>query len=233
MKSFSVLTVSKREGWFERQATQIAKQICSHCHQSVKPDKWVIIPESPMELYNTPVPTELWPAPKAKHISNLNASNNEGLKHITSNFVIFYQDFIDLPSDCFSKLLELVDDETFVTTLTINADGSQDTRALDIDTPYLCQPNFWESNVAIAPMAVIRELGGFDENYDEGWAWDNVNLAERAELLGCKFMIDETNQPQLLYHEKVTNIAPNGDRHSETMKKIKEGVLPLRLNNLQ
>lgn len=231
-KSFSVLTVSKREGWFERQVKQVAKQVCTHCEQLLKPDKWIIVPETHMEIYRAPVPIEMWPAPKAKHISNLNASLNEGLRHITSQFVIFYQDFIDLPSDCFEKLLDLVDDETFVTTATINDDGTMDGRYLKVDAPHECRAEEWEANIAIAPMKVIRELGGFDESYDEGWSWDNVNLAERAEILGCKFIIDESNKPQLLKHDKVTGIAINADRHAETMKKIKEGNLPLRLNNL-
>jgi hypothetical protein len=231
-KSFSILTVSKRQGWFERQVAQVANQKCPHCEQLMRPDKWVIVPEAPMDIYITPVPIEMHPAPPAKHISNLNASLNEGLRHISSQYVIFYQDFIDLPPDCFDKLLQLVDENTFVTTCTINADGTQDGRYAKVDAAYECPPNFWEANVAIAPMKLVRELGGFDESYDQGWSWDNVNLAERAKILGAKFIIDETNQPKLLFHEKETKIAPNGDRHADTMKKIKEGLLPLRLNNL-
>lgn len=231
-KSFSVLTVSKRTGWFDRQVKQFSKQVCPHCDTLYKPDKWIIVPESPIEVYESPIPIEIWPAPRKVHRSNLNASLNEGLRHITSEYVIFYQDFIDLQSDCFEKLLALADPETFVTTCTINDDGSMDGRYANVDAAYECQPNFWEANVAIAPMRAIRQLGGFDESYDKGWSWDNVNLAERAQMIGCKFMIDETNNPKLLFHEKETKIPPNGDRHAATMKKIKEGFLPLRLNNL-
>lgn len=231
-KSFSVLTVSKRQGWFPRAVQQVANQCCPHCGIPLKPNKWVIVPEEPMDLYTTPVPIEMWPAPPAKHISNLNASLNEGLRHIRSDYVIFYQDFIDLPEDCFDKLLALVDENTFVTTVCISSEGKMDGRYLNVDAPHPCKAEEWEANIAIAPMKVIRELGGFDESYDEGWSWDNVNLAERAEMLGCKFIIDESNKPQLLFHEKVTGIAPNGDRHAATMKKVRDGVLPLRLNNL-
>lgn len=225
--------MTKREGWFDRAVTQVAKQICDHCGQSCKPDKWIIVPETPMDIYKTPVPIEMWPAPPAKHVSNLNASLNEGLRHITSDYVIFYQDFIDLPNNCFSKLLDLANNFTFVTTATRNADGTMDGRYLEVDQPHACRAEEWEANVALAPMKVIKELGGFDEEYDKGWSWDNCNLAERAELLNCGFIIDESNRPQLLFHEKETKIAINADRHAQTMKKIKDSALPLRLNNLQ
>lgn len=210
-KTFSVLTVSKRTGWERGAAEQVAKQ-------TVQPAQWVVIQEG----IN---------APKPIRISNLNASLNAGLLRIGTDYVIFYQDFIELPDDCFEKLLLLADDNTFVTTCTPNYDGSNDTRFTNGLGPRLCKPAEWESNVAIAPMGVIRVLGGFDEEYDNGWSWDNANLAERAALLGCRFIIDESNRPKLLPHEQTSKLTmgTNAELHLRTMAAIRRGDKPLKL----
>jgi hypothetical protein len=219
MKTFSVLTVSKRTGWEDMATESLAKQ-------TVQPDKWVVVAESVLHMER---PLVVF-APKQIRLSNLNASLNEGLRHIDTDYVIFYQDFIELPEDCFEKLLELADEKTFVTTCTPNYDGSDDGRFSGINKPRPCEPREWEANVAIAPMKIIRRLGGFDEEYDNGWAWDNVNLAERAELLGCKFIIDESNRPKLYPHEMSSHkLEPNGDRHALTMRAIKSGKKPIKL----
>lgn len=235
MPSFTVLTASRRSGW------QI-DALRSVCSQSVTVDDWVIVQEETKDrraattTVKSPGPLVHWvKPPRMTRKSNLNASLNAGLKRIKTDYVIFYQDFIDLQPDCFEKLLALATPDTYVTTATINADGKKDLRYLGLDCVRPCKPEEWEANVAIAPMAVIRELGGFDEEYDNGWSWDNVNLAERAEMLGCKFLLDETNNPQLLPHDKPSDELlqlPNGEFHTQRMRDIREGKFPLRLDYL-
>lgn len=227
MKGFSVLTVSKRRGWEIRAADQLRKQ-------TALADEWVVVHEHPTELDDDFTEPLLLFAPSPLRSSNLNASLNEGLRHIDTDYVIFYQDFIDLPDDCFEKLLNLADENTFVTTCTPNYDGSDDGRYLGVDLARPCRPEEWEANVAIAPMKIIRELGGFDEEYDNGWSWDNVNLAERAAMLGCGFVLDESNRPQLLPHEQTSKLVlePNGEFHTKRMQEIREGKRPLKVNYL-
>jgi hypothetical protein len=232
MKTFSVLTVSKRSGWLDIAIGSIG-------NQTHTPHDWVIVTELQQDVR---IPSsglvslfgeiKMIDAPLKQRVSNLNASLNEGLRHVDTDYVIFYQDFIELPPDCFEKLLVLADEKTFVTTCTPNYDGSDDGRYTGVDKPRPCKPAEWEANVAIAPMAVIRELGGFDEEYDNGWSWDNVNLAERAAVLGCNFIIDESNRPKLYPHDKVRGLKLNGDFHAENMEKIKNGTKPLRLHHL-
>ena len=214
-KSFSILTVSKRTGWEDRATEQLAAQTIPCL------GNWVVVQEG-------------LNAPKKIRASNLNRSLNYGLRQIDSDYVIFYQDFIDLPEDCFEKLLDLVDARTFVTTSTIDADGSNDARYTGANDVHRIRPEFWEANVAIAPMKIIRELGGFEEELDNGWAWDNVHLAQRAAMLGCRFLIDETNRPQLLEHEQTSKLKMelNDKRCADSIAAIRMGKAPLRLNYL-
>lgn len=224
----TVLTVTKRTAWFRRAREQ-------YYAQTVQP-RWVIVNE-PNCKPRSGEPAEWFTAPIKQRRSNLNASLNRGLRRVKTPYVIFYQDFIDLPKDCFEKLIRAAKETGgFVTTATINPDGNHDMRYLGLDILHECKPEEWEANVAIAPMQAILELGGFDESYDDGWSWDNVNLAERAAMLGYKFYIDESIKPQLLFHPKEPDLDPsiplNGGYHERRMAEIRSGEYPLQLPHL-
>lgn len=223
--SFSVLTVSKRTGWEE-----LAKQ--SIARQTLQPKEWIVITEDQMETFK--LPAFVYPAPKSTTPSNLNKSLNLGLSLVRYNYVIFYQDFIDLPENCFEKLMQLATPKTFVTTCTPKYDGSDDGRYLGVDQPRPCLPEEWEANVALAPMKIMRDLGGFWEELDKGWSWDNVHAAKRAAMMGAKFIIDESNRPKLLPHEQSSKLKMelNADRCEDNIRAIREGRAPLRLNHL-
>lgn len=231
MPRVAVLTVSKRTGWETLASESILRQ-------TFWPHQWIVVTESQEHaIWNggEPKPTVV-PAPPQKRISNLNASLNRGLQFMgpKTDYVIFYQDFIELQPDCFEKLLALAAPDTFVTTCTPNYDGSDDGRYTGVDMPRPCRPEEWEANVAIAPMGIIRELGGFDEEYDDGWSWDNVNLAERAAMLGCKFILDESNRPKLLPHDKPSETMQlNAAFHEVRMAQIRAGEYPLKLPYLR
>lgn len=222
-KSFSVLTVSKRTGWEKLADWSIRKQ-------TEQPELWVVVAEDALRVKDALVVL----APKRSRLSNLNASLNEGLRHIDSDYVIFYQDFIELQEDCFEKLLNLADEKTFVTTCTPNYDGSDDGRYTGVDGPRPCRPEEWEANIAIAPMGMIRDLGGFWTEMDWGWSWDNVDLAKRAAMLGARFIIDESNRPKLYPHEMSSHntLEPNGARCDKHIADIRAGRLPINVGCL-
>lgn len=236
MPKVSVLTVSKRGGW-EALAERCLKS------QTYKDFEWVIITEdtyshSSLQSWGATRVTHLMaPTKKFGNFSNLSSSNNKGLRHCTGEYVVFCQDFIDLPANCLEKLVALAKPDTFVTTLTRNPEGeAEDERYSWDDGVRACLPQEWEENVGLAPLAILKELGGYDERYDVGWAWNNCNVAERAEMLGCKFLLDESNRPQLIYHKKEPELNPdmplNGDLHAQTMDDIRAGRRPLRLSYL-
>jgi glycosyltransferase involved in cell wall biosynthesis len=231
----SVLTVSKRTGWEQLAVDSLNKQ-------TYQDFEWIIVPEVvytfPKTLkHGNHVMHVMPPLKKEGNFSNLSASNNTGLRHCKGDYVVFYQDFIELDPDCLEKLVALADPKTFVTTLTRNPDGGEeDPRYTWQDEVRACYPEEWEENVGMAPVTILRELGGYDQRYDAGWAWNNCNVAQRAEMLGCKFLLDETNRPQLIYHKKEPDLNPdmplNRDLHDKTMLDIIEGRQPLRLNYL-
>jgi hypothetical protein len=228
-KEVTIVTVTKRDGWWVRQLEQYKAQ-------TIHP-KWVIVAEpytKPRNLQDIDQWADVVKAPKKVRKSNLSRSDNEGLRHVETPYVIFWQDFIDLDSDTLEKLLkDAKETGGFVSTACIDPDGNYDARYLGTDMLRPCMPEEWETNVAIAPMEAIRKLGGFDEEYDQGWAWDNVNVAERAAMLGYEFFLDESINPRLLYHPKEpdldSSLKPNGEFHAERMRQIRDREFPIKL----
>lgn len=113
-------------------------------------------------------------------------------------------------------------------------------KRLDQGTFYETSPVNWELNYCSIPKKVIQELGGMDEEYDfQGFAYDNVNIAQRAEFLGYKTYLDQTNECRAIEHdswyisdnkkERATKIA---EFHIQRMKDIIHGRFPLKLANL-
>lgn len=225
----SVLTVTKRVGWENIAIESIKKQ-------DFKDFEWIIVTEKDIDPRLNQYATVLKAPPKTRKI-NLSASTNYGLKHCKGTYVIFYQDFIELPEYCFSYLVALADRNTFVTTVTRNPDGvEEDPRYTWQDEVRLCDPSEWEINVGLAPMGVLHDIGGFDETYDDGWGWENCNVAERAALTGHRFLLDERNRPQLIFHKKEPDLDStlklNADWHEHRMQEIAEGDIPIKLSYL-
>jgi len=202
--------------------------------QTAQPETWIIICPKPRNTHDLSFNYPKWRVTGEDHAgkpSNLNHALNQGLKLINTDFVIFYQDFIELQEDCFEKLLSLADEKTFVTTCTPNYDGTDDGRYTGVDCPRPCRPEEWEANVAIAPTKFLRDLGGFEEELDWGWSWDNVHLAKRAAMLGARFILDESNRPRLLPHELSSKqkLTLNGEWCEQDIEKIRRGEKPIKL----
>lgn len=240
----AVLTVSKRKGWEQLAIESLDKQEKFHAQLNLK---WVIVTEEPnpklqalVDLcgnqHKNAIVLLQAPPKKPGHPSNLNASLNAGLRQLSKQIsrVVFYQDFIELEDDTLERLYwhsKQLGKDAFITTAT-HENGKFDARYTGQGGIREIEPKEWEANVAIAPMGYIRQLGGFDEEYDKGWSWDNVNLAERAYLLGAKFYIDEDNQPNLHFHEKERSIPPNGEFHEQRMREIRHKHRPIGLSYL-
>lgn len=234
VKRTMVLTVTKRRGWWDQ-------AVKSYRGQTVRP-YWLVVSEPGAkpdwsQHYHVRESAEWIAAPPARRVSNLNASLNRGLFTAADNinYIIFWQDFIELQPSTFERLITHARNTGgFVTTATINPDGTNDHRYTGMNgLRELDDPAEWEANVAIAPMQALRELGGFDEEYDDGWSWDNRNVAERAAMLGYKFYIDESLRPELAFHVKVPDEDPtlqmNAGFHAVRMGQTRDGLYPIRL----
>ncbi len=109
----------------------------------------------------------------------------------------------------------------------------------EFGTFYECYPADWEMNWACIPNAIIKELGGMDEQYDfEGFAYDNANIAMRANMLGYKVYLDQTNECMGFDHDgwwpnplKDQRVSP-AQYHVKVLGEMVKGIRPIRLNYL-
>jgi len=66
------------------------------------------------------------------------------------------------------------------------------------------EPHMWEADWASAPLQAFKDIGGYDENYDDGWSWENVELAWRAKFAGYTFLVDPDNPAVALDHDNLS-----------------------------
>jgi hypothetical protein len=92
-----------------------------------------------------------------------------------------------------------------------------------IDTTYNC----WEIDWGAAPLRILQELGGFDEELDKYWRSDNVNVGYRAYLNGYTFK-NLFDNPAIAYDHNATIPHPFKDNfnpgfNKERMDSFKPG----------
>lgn len=66
---------------------------------------------------------------------------------------------------------------------------------------YECTWNEWEIDYGSAPLAALKDIGGFDETLDDYWGFDNVNVGYRAFVRGYKFYNLQKNVAHAVDHD--------------------------------
>lgn len=125
---------------------------------------------------------------------DLNAAYNRALRRATGELAVSLQDYIkvtplyldkfwkaykDNPGTFFTAPVGKVSSEDYSGDVRWDWRAYRDARA-DWRT--------WEIDSGAAPLAALREIGGFDEEMDGRWSCDNLNVGCRAELAGYGFM---------------------------------------------
>lgn len=74
----------------------------------------------------------------------------------------------------------------------------------------------WEICFGAAPRAWLIEIGGFDEQLDQAWGFDNVNVGLRADLAGFPMRCDNTIPAIAFDHDAKGEISFR-ERRDETL----------------
>lgn len=61
--------------------------------------------------------------------------------------------------------------------------------------------NHWEIDFGMCPAKAIKDIG-FDERYDSGFGFENVDTAYIMEKQGWKFMVDTNNRAVAFDHDE-------------------------------
>lgn len=93
--------------------------------------------------------------------------------------------------------------------------------------------NHWEADLAAAPRSMFFDIGGYDERYIEGWSFDNVEVAWRAEAAGYEFWVSPAvmgyayDHDASMTHPHRKTLPFNDNRCNETRKRAERGDFKL------
>lgn len=151
---------------------------------------------------------------------------NDLIRRAKGDKILILQDCISLEPD----FLEKIQDIDVPTTFPVIKEGHKDWRCF-VDGEI--EPFRWEADLAVSPTKMFFDVGGFDETFDEGWSWDNVEIAWRAKSAGYKFYCNSQLVGNAIDHDKEilhpfrNTLKPNDWRANETMRQAEIGKYKL------
>lgn len=165
---------------------------------------------------------------------DLNAAYNRMLRRAKGELIVSLQDFIKAPPEYLQKFWDAykADPKKFYTapvgkvdTLDYTGPIKWDWRAYADAVPTW---RHWEIDSGCAPLAALKEIGGFDEELDKAWSCDNVNTGFRADLAGYTFG-NVFNNSVIVYDHDAHISHPFRERfdpalNSERMEQFKLGL---------
>ncbi len=144
------------------------------------------------------------PGPKP----DLCASLNDCIRRSKGELIVILQDYTRIAPDglqkCWDRYQE--DPEAGWTFALQKTDDWQNITKSDwrLDRPngaYISW-NEWETDFACIPKKAILDVGGWDEDFDSGFSWDNVEIAYRMFKSGWGFRVDNKNRALAWDHDE-------------------------------
>lgn len=122
---------------------------------------------------------------------DLNASYNRMLKRAKGELMVSLQDYIKIQDNGLELFWQAHQSRpnTFFTAPVGKVLKWEDAPKWDWRESEHANMNWqmWEIDWGCAPMSALKKIGGFDEELDKGWTFDNVNVGYRAHLEGYEF----------------------------------------------
>jgi len=139
---------------------------------------------------------------------------NRALGEATGEWVVFWQDWIKAPPDMLETIAQMPLD--FAHTFPVAKLQGDDFDSEDLKTDWRAVPivpdeidlSHWEIDFGIVPLSHLKKVKErfgyfFDEDYDSGFGWENVDLAERLSLCGTRFRLAR-KMVKAFDHDKAT-----------------------------
>lgn len=124
---------------------------------------------------------------------DLNAAYNRALRRAKGTLVVSLQDYIKITPQYLEKFWKAYEKDPKslftapvgkVDNLEYTGSPKWDWRAFEDAKPKWMH---WEIDSGAAPLAILKEIGGFDEELDGKWSCDNLSVGWRAHLAGYTF----------------------------------------------
>jgi hypothetical protein len=103
----------------------------------------------------------------------------------------------------------------------------------DTFTGELLGAHYWESDFACAPTQAFFDVGGYDEDFNNGWSWDNVEVARRIYRTGRKAYCEPSIRGIAIKHDSIkphpfrNTLVSNADRAEASKYRCERGEYKL------
>jgi hypothetical protein len=274
MASTSVVTITARPGIFRFGRETLEAQsfkdfewvVVDKLYHKRYKEVAEYMKDSPLDFKHIPEP------PKDKGY-NLARADNEGIKKSTGELLVWLQDFILIPQDGLQKYWDLYKQHPDSMYSGVDGRFSIETAGkiltedpIDIiggaswghgRTDYVNQraegkgvyqsydPFEFELNWAAFARTVAEDIGGFNEDFDHGFAYDNTEFAFRALQMHKQLWIDTTNYADAINHWELFGgpedphvehrndaVGINRKKYQEYVKAVESGMAPIYMNYL-
>ena len=136
--------------------------------------------------------------------TDFNRSMNRMLSRAKGDIIVSVQDYIAIPDNALEYIVALP--PAFYTFPVGKVLHEDDDPRWDWRKAESRPINFmeWEICFGSAPRQWLIDIGGFDEELDKAWGFDNVNVGFRAEQAGYTMLCDNTIPAVAIDHDAFT-----------------------------
>lgn len=140
---------------------------------------------------------------------NFNSAMNEAIRTSEGELIVILQDYTLIPEDGLQKFWDAYKENPTVFWTAPLGKVIQETDEPKWDWRIEKSPDMemefinWEIDWACAPKYALEEIGGFDEELDKQWGFDNVNVGLRAILGGFQIRCLPDNRAIAYDHDEV------------------------------
>jgi GT2 family glycosyltransferase len=119
---------------------------------------------------------------------DLNQSLNRLIRRAKGELIVFVQDYVEMPPDSLQRFWEVYQSKpAFYTVPVSKYDYENETWDWRAKRNGTIDWREWEIDCGSAPREALVKIGGFDEELDRYWGYDNPNVALRAHMKGYEF----------------------------------------------
>lgn len=163
---------------------------------------------------------------------DFNTASNRLLRRAKGNVIVFVQDYVEIPPDALERIfLQQASVPAFYTYPVSKYDDDGETWDWRATRNGGTEWQDWEIDFGSAPRKALFETGGFDEELDKYWGYDNLSVALRAHMIGKQFLCDSNIKARAYDHNKHKKHEfrhlQNQDFSNTRLEYIKQGILTI------
>jgi len=172
-------------------------------------------------------------------VVDFNTAMNRMIRRAKGELIVSLQDFIKIEKDGLQKFWDAYENEPAFYTAPV---GKVQYDMLDLEPKWDWRVERdtagwqeWEIDCGAAPRDYLYNIGGFDEELDKAWGFDNCDIGLRAKLAGYKFYCLKDNKAIAVDHDAIIEHPfrklRDPEMYNQRLDEIKRGIVKVEYLN--